>query len=43
MNHKLLFDLKVDAGECGYHLQNYYSDVHHDGFDLILDDGVKAL
>lgn len=41
LNHKLLFDLKVAAGECGYHLQNYYSDVDHDGFDLVIDDGVN--
>ena len=41
LNHKLLFDLKVAAGECGYHLQNYHSDVDHDGFDLVLDDGVN--
>jgi hypothetical protein len=41
LNHKLLFDLKLAAGSCGYHLQNYYSDVDHDGFDLILDDAVN--
>lgn len=41
LNHKLLFDLKLAAGACGYHLQNYYSDVDHEGFDLILDDGMN--
>lgn len=41
LNNRLLFDLKLAAGSCGYHLQNYYSDVDHDGFDLILDDGVN--
>lgn len=41
LKHKLLFDLKVAAAECGYHLQNYHSDVDHDGFDLVLDDGVN--
>jgi hypothetical protein len=41
LNHKLLFDLKVAAGTCGYHLQNYSSDVDHEGFDVVLDDGVN--
>lgn len=40
LNHKLLFDLKIAAGECNYHLRNYYSDVDHDGFDVVLDDGI---
>ena len=49
LNHRLEYDLKLAAacrgannpGEPearGYHLLSYYSDVDHDGFDLILDD-----
>jgi hypothetical protein len=38
-NHRLLYDLKLAAFGRGYHLQTYYSDVDHDGFDVIFDDG----
>lgn len=41
-NHKLLFDIKLAAAKAGYHLRNYYSDVDHDGFDLIIDDNVNV-
>jgi hypothetical protein len=37
--HKVIYDLKLAAAERGYHLQSYTTDVDHDGFDLILDDG----
>ena len=38
-NHRLLYDLKLAASDRKYHLQSYYSDVDHDGFDVIFDDG----
>src|SRR5210317_2265514 len=38
LNYRLLFDLKLAAMHVGYHLLTYYSDVDHDGFDLIFDD-----
>ncbi|MBN8605122.1 MAG: hypothetical protein J0M26_29265 [Planctomycetes bacterium] len=40
-NYRLLFDLKVAAAVGKYHLQTYYSDVDHDGFDVIFDDTVN--
>ena len=41
LNHLLLFDLKVAAAESDYHLQNYHSDVDHEGCDVIIDDGIN--
>jgi hypothetical protein len=38
LNYRLLFDLKLAAMQVGYHLLTYYSDVDHDGFDIIVDD-----
>ena len=38
-NHKLLYEMKEAAFVRGYHLQTYFSDVDHDGFDVIFDDG----
>jgi hypothetical protein len=38
-NYRLLFDMKAASAVNGYHLQTYYSDVDHDGFDIIFDDG----
>ena len=38
LNYRLLFDLKFAAMRVGYHLLTYYSDVDHDGFDVIFDD-----
>lgn len=37
-NYRLLFDVKMAAAQHNYHLQTYYSDVDHDGFDIIFDD-----
>lgn len=37
-NYRLLFDVKLAAAHHGYHLLTYYSDVDHDGFDIIFDD-----
>jgi hypothetical protein len=37
-NYRLLYDLKLAAFVRGYHLLTYYSDVDHDGFDVVLDD-----
>jgi hypothetical protein len=37
-NHRLMFDLKLAAFAAGYHLQTFYSDVDHDGFDVVFDD-----
>ena len=37
-NYRLLYDLKLAAFDRGYHLLTYYTDVDHDGFDVILDD-----
>lgn len=37
-NYRLLYDLKLAAFVRGYHLLAYYTDVDHDGFDVILDD-----
>jgi hypothetical protein len=37
-NYRLLYDLKLAAFVRGYHLLTYYTDVDHDGFDVILDD-----
>ena len=37
-NYRLLYDLKLAAFAHGYHLLTYYTDVDHDGFDVILDD-----
>jgi hypothetical protein len=38
LNYRLLFDMKLAAAGRGYHLLTYYSDVDHDGFDVIFDD-----
>ncbi len=38
LNYRLLFDVKLAAAKIGYHLLTYYSDVDHDGFDVIFDD-----
>jgi hypothetical protein len=38
LNHRLLYDLQIAAGDCGYHLASYRPEVDHDGFDVILDD-----
>ena len=38
LNYRLLFDMKLAAANHDYHLQTYYSDVDHDGFDIIFDD-----
>lgn len=37
-NHKLLFDLKSASAVAGAFLRSHYSDVDHDGFDVILED-----
>lgn len=37
-NYRLLYDMKLAAADRGYHLLTYYSDVDHDGFDIIFDD-----
>jgi hypothetical protein len=38
-NHKLLYDLKLATMKYrDYHLLTYFSDVDHDGFDVIFDD-----
>jgi hypothetical protein len=42
-NCRLLYDTKIAAGEHGYHLRSYYSDVDHDGFDVILDDADRVV
>jgi hypothetical protein len=38
INHRLFYDLKLAAIARGYFLLTHYSDVDHDGFDVILDD-----
>lgn len=38
LNYRLLFDIKLAAAKYEYHLLTYYSDVDHDGFDIIFDD-----
>jgi hypothetical protein len=35
---RFLFDVKLAAATRGYHLLSHYSDVDHNGFDIILDD-----
>lgn len=42
LNYRLLFDMKLAAARNDYHLLTYYSDVDHDGFDVIFDDRIMV-
>src|SRR5947209_9589756 len=35
---RFLYDVKLAAANRDYHLLSHYSDVDHNGFDIILDD-----
>ena len=40
---RFLYDVKLAAANHDYHLLSHYSDVDHNGFDIILDDLLQVI